>query len=176
MDFQKTLQSYLLNENVKIINTTFEGSLICVESKDLFLKWLVVWKPNEPKLQEITDKMKRVKNSYLLIEYLRIIFNGKSETLIKRKKDKLTVTSPKNVKVQNILNYINNNYKVLLESEKTNGWVTSFLDFAINEIENKIDKIPLLKTTNEKINAFNQEFKKNFPELYGILLLLRHDS
>ena len=176
IEFQKTLQNYLLNENVKVLNSTFEGSLICVESKDLFLKWLVLWKPDEPKLQEIIDKMKRVKNSYLLIEYLRIIFNGKSETLIQRKKGTLTKTSPPNLKVEYILNYINDNYKVLLESEKTNGWVTSFLDFAINEIENKIDKMPLLKTKNEKVNAFNQEFKKNFPELYGILLLLRHDS
>lgn len=165
IDFQKTLQNYLLNENIKILNSTFEGSLICVESKDLFLKWLRLWKPDEPKLEEIIDIMGKVKNSYLLIEYLRIIFNGKSETLIKRKKDKLTKTSPKNIKIENVLEYINKNYKILLDSEKTNGWVTSFLDFAINEIENKIHKMSVLKTKNEKENAFNQQFKKNFPEL-----------
>lgn len=177
-DFQKIIQSYLLKENVKLLNSTFEGALICIESKSLFLKWLRLWKPDKPKLQEIADKMINIKNSnsYLLIEYLRIIFNGKSETLIKRKKNKFTQTSPKNKQIEKVLTHINNNYKVLLDSEKTNGWVTSFLDFAISEIEAEINNSKLLKTQNDRKKAFNQQFKKNFPELYDIVLLLRHDS
>lgn len=176
IDFQKTLQSYLLQENVMLLSSTFEGSLICRESKSLFIDWLEQWKPEDTKLKDFTNRARRIKdrNSYLLIEYLRIIFNGKSETLIQRKG--LTKTRPKIERVEKLLNFINKNYKILLDSEKTNGWVTSFLDFAINEIENKINKIPLLKSENDKKNAFNQQFKMNFPELYGILLLLRHDS
>ena len=51
-------------------------------------------------------------------------------------------------------------------TDKTSGWVTSFINFSICYIEN----------TMNKEQTFDSEFKVYFPELYGIIQKLQPDS
>ena len=46
---------------------------------------------------------------------------------------------------------------------KTSGWVTVFLNFAIDEIKNKRDN-----------REFRDEFKKYFRELYDIITIIEN--
>lgn len=93
---------------------------------------------------------------------LRLIFCGKSETL--------TATFNKNFKKIVSLSFANNLKSFKDEfsaldylTEKTSGWVTKFINFAIKDIE--------MNTCSNK--EFHEEFRLIFSELNGILERLR---
>ena len=95
-----------------------------------------------------------------LVEIFRIAFEGKSESLVS--KDNQSYSNlPTNVR--ELVDDIRNNYlsSFPYNLSKTSGWVTSFLNFSIDQIENTSSK-------NEN-SSFEQEFKETFPELDDIL-------
>ncbi|MDM5264577.1 retron Eco8 family effector endonuclease [Sulfurovum sp. XTW-4] len=104
---------------------------------------------------------KHFKNDKELVTLFLLIFNGKTETLISRENT-------------NYMTYINEDYRDLIKTirlekfekldylfSKTSGWATSFLNYAINEIEK-----------GKEENVFRKEFKKYFGELYDIITLI----
>lgn len=168
-----------------------EESLINFESRELFFKWLQfkdnfniddtiyekykrsIYK-NRVKIGKIKLSLppkksffkvqKKIEDEYLtediLIEYIRVIFyEGKFETQLKitQLKDK----NNKNLISKRILSML---VKTSLKHyDKTSGWTTEFLNFAIDEIEkNRGDK------------EFKDEFKKYFEELYDIITIIKN--
>ena len=167
--FQKSIQNYLMSKRVKLITTTFEGSLICLESSDLFYAWLKSTYSVDLSALVKTSRRRSVNNEKRLIDFLRIIFNGKSDTLLSYKKVKneknknkphpyMTVHAEKYF--LDILNQFN------FSRSKTDGWVTSFINYSVTQIENE-----------EKISkrSFQNIFNSYFPEFYGIIRELQPD-
>ncbi len=108
---------------------------------------------------------KNFKNDEELVTLFLLIFNGKTETLISREN-------------KNYIKYIDKEYIQLVKTirlekldkldylfSKTSGWATSFLNYAIDEIEE-----------NRGENEFKNEFKKYFRELYDIITLIEERS
>lgn len=177
----KAVKHRLLSKKIYINRTTFEGCLIHEASSKIFYDWIK--KEYEVDLSQILQRVrnsKRLKES-MLIDYLRIIFNGKSqvftdysyfnvngyEQALKKKKKingKLSHTSRHAKMLMKILE------KHIIENNslgKTNGWATSFLNFAIHDLENK-------SLVLEK--PFGTLFSIHFPEFYDIIQMLRPDS
>ena len=103
-----------------------------------------------------------------LIEYIKVIFNGKTSILNKSRQLKdvsqNSTTCEKSKKTICYIEEIFSKYNV--DTDKTSGWVTSFINFSICYIEN----------TMNKEQTFDSEFKVYFPELYGIIQKLQPDS
>ena len=175
------LKSYLLLKRFYINRTTFEGCLIQVSSATIFYDWLLV--RYEIDMNPI---LKRVKSSkYLteemLIDYMRVIFHGKTKTLIDYKSFNMEAYKQaiqKKKLLDSKLNKTSKRAKVLmdlLEREtkrnkflnKTDGWTTSFLNFAIDRI--KVESLT-------KKQSFSNTFGFYFPELYDIVRRLQPDS
>lgn len=92
-----------------------------------------------------------------LIVICRLLFNGKTETLVSLENEKkvhLSEDFKDNVKI------VEDNVEFLkyLFKSKTSGWTTSFLNFAIDEID---------KRKGEK--TFESVFKEKFEELHAII-------
>ncbi|MEZ9157959.1 retron Eco8 family effector endonuclease [Vibrio lentus] len=183
-DFSKFLNSlndYLLLKNCYINRTTFEGCLIQESSAGIFYEWL-----KKERNVDIQPILNRVKHSHyltesMIIDYMRVIFNGKTKTLTdyksfnlndynkavsngKKPHARLAKTS-KRAKV--IMNALEENTISNSKLNKTDGWTTDFLNFAVNHIENEI-------SVNKQ--SFGSVFKVYFPELYDIVRRLQPDS
>ncbi|MEQ5348869.1 retron Eco8 family effector endonuclease [Proteus genomosp. 6] len=93
---------------------------------------------------------------------LRIIFCGKSETLLAKHNKNYNNIIDKNF-IKN-LNDFQSQFKILkyLHS-KTSGWVTDFMNFSVNYIDEN----------SEDQKDFYENFKLIFPELYEIINKLR---
>jgi len=192
------LKKYLEVKHIFFNKTTMEESLISYESKELFFQWIKI-KDNfdiddtiykkykyhiykhrigigkiklfSPPKKSFFKIQKKVENEYLtkdiLIEYIRVIFyEGKFETQVKvtRLKDKKN----KNVISKEILSMLE---KTTLKSrDKTSGWTTEFLNFAIDKIDSKLKETESKKRQKE----FEIEFKKYFGELYDIITLIKN--
>lgn len=94
---------------------------------------------------------------------LRLALNGKSHTLYsyKESEEPYDENNPISFEVINAVQVIKNQFlkKLSIDLGKTGGWVTSFLDFAIADIEKR--------TTNDK--SFEEIFASTFPHLHDIL-------
>lgn len=155
-DFLSRLKRYLSLKNIHFHKTTIEESLINSKSKDLFFDWLEEKKGIKNFKKKIaTFEKKKYGDSELLLEYLRVVlFGGKFEILVTNKNiDKGRLDNPV---AYDIAEYIKSN--IMSAQTKTNGWVSSFLDFAII----KIDK-------EKKDKSFITKFKEYFPELDEII-------
>lgn len=179
-----SLNKYLSTKNIYINKTTFEGCLINIRSSDVFYSWLK--QEHNIDISPIKYRISRSKyiDEEMLIDYLRLIFNGKTEILhdynhlnIKpyreavRKgvviKGNLLKSS---VYAKKIMSYLEertlkNNFSE--KTGKTSGWATSFVDFAILYIE---------KESSKKNEPFLKLFNVYFPELSDIIGRLQPDS
>lgn len=172
VDFEEihyAINKYLLLKNCYITRSTIEGCLISIHSAPIFWEWL----DNKYKLNSNSILSKLTKNNLTLslnnlIEYIKVIFNGKTSILNKSRQLKdvsqNSTTCEKSKKTICYIEEIFSKYNV--DTDKTSGWVTSFINFSICYIEN----------TMNKEQTFDSEFKVYFPELYGIIQKLQPDS
>ncbi|NEG87241.1 retron Eco8 family effector endonuclease [Pantoea agglomerans] len=160
------VSTYSSKKNIIFLSTTFEGCLINEYSSSLFFKWL----SHEHQI-DVSSIINRLATSSafsekILISFLRIIFNGKSEILTKfgqiesKEKSSNRYTHHAARRVLKITERAFLKYGD--KTDKTSGWVTRFLNFAIEEIEN-----------SEPDEGFERKFSVYFPELYSILNKLR---
>ena len=160
--FNRALQSYLLFNNVKLLSDTFEGCLICLSASELFYRWLK--EKCNVNIDNIVKNARAINNEKRLVDFLRIRFNGKSETLLSKK----VINKKKNVSgwALRYLSKIEAAFSKASAPSKTDGWVTSFLDFSIEQI--------LAEAKAEK-REFKELFKGYFPEFYDIIQRLHPD-
>ncbi|MBY7838834.1 retron Eco8 family effector endonuclease [Vibrio fluvialis] len=94
-----------------------------------------------------------------ILNLYRVVFEGKTDTLLSRKNDKYTSTIDQNFRT--LVKEVRTNHLQSLAPlmGKTGGWVTDYLDFAIDEIE---------RNSHEN-NDFYRNFSFIFPELSDIL-------
>ncbi|WP_111638169.1 retron Eco8 family effector endonuclease [Marinomonas shanghaiensis] len=107
-------------------------------------------------LREVRNKIRSILNKENEVVFYRLIFEGKTDSLISIKNNS---SDRLDEKILNLIKQLKeNDLKVLSPyMKKTSGWVTEFLDFSILEIE-KLD-----------YNYFMPNFKLAFPELSYIL-------
>jgi AAA15 family ATPase/GTPase len=72
----------------------------------------------------------------------------------------LTISEDKESNIQKIINTF-----PLNKQNKTSGWATNFLNFAIDKIENSL----ISTDKSKKEQEFREKFKQNFGELYDII-------
>lgn len=150
-------QEYLKTKNVVLLDSTVEGLLISKASKVLFYKWLY-----KEKNVDIFKLEYRIKNKNLY----------QDKTLAKLDEDSLfqCVSQIYHVKCNSQIKINKNNQlakiKTFIENQtgikpptKTSGWVTSFLDYAIEDLDSKLVDKSLLR----------REFSLHFPKLHDIL-------
>lgn len=139
------IQKFCAHYNLFFIRNTIEGSIINDSSYRIFNKWRKTLCPNND-LDILLKKSNKSDRALIL----RLIFNGKLDTL-----ETYKYTSKSSDK-----------YNIITENivGKNTGWITHFFDFYEKEVmglkQFKKDKNNELKT---------QRFKKDFPELYGII-------
>lgn len=171
----------LLDQNIYLNRTTLEGCLIQKNSSKIVYDWLD-YKYNS-KFDSILLRIEDSKyvTEDMLIDYIRIIFNGKSMVLTDYNHFNIETykqTLDKNKKVSGKLRYTSRHAKMLMKLlenktvhnkylEKTDGWTTSFLNHAVEYIE---------KESLAKNQPFGAIFKVYFPEFYDIIRRLQPDS
>ncbi|AKE09142.1 retron Eco8 family effector endonuclease [Serratia liquefaciens] len=162
----QSIQTYSTRKNIVFLSTTFEGCLINEHSSEMFYKWLN--HEHEIPTSEIIERIKKSRylNESILISFLRIIFNGKSEILTKYGQIDSIDKKTNMYKHHSARRWLKLTEKAFLsfgdKTGKTGGWVTSFLNFSISEIE----KLPSTESFERKFNRF-------FPEFYSIINKLR---
>lgn len=181
ISIHNSINKYLLLKNCYINKTTFEGCLININSSKLFYLWL-----KEKHNIDMTPLVEKVSgrtflDQEMLISYMRIIFNGKSETLsdykalnIKpyndAKRNNKTIDAKllkSSLAAKKIMNILEKNTISNFDTGKTNGWATSFLNFSVEYIETESLK---------KKERFSKLFRVYFPELNDIIDMLQPDS
>lgn len=166
--FYRDLNVLLADQKCIILSTTIEGALINFDSRVIFYSWL-----NEEKKVNVSQVIERInKSKYFdesaLIQYFRVIFNGKSETLLKYSNFNSKKLNPLlNKHSKKILTLLENSTIKHSKLQKTDGWVTSFLIYAIDFIE---------KESIDNNSNFTKTFSNYFKELYGIIAKLRYGS
>ncbi|MCD9540599.1 AAA family ATPase [Photobacterium carnosum] len=161
--FRIQAREYLKNKRVSVFNDTIEGALINESSKEIFFKWLLShYNVDVSHLRGVTTQLRNsstvVINDKVLLTSIKLMFEGKSDTQFKKKKPYKQVAD---------LDFYINGQADWPPVSKTSGWVTYFLDFAIDEIE----KESLLSQDHN----FYELFNSYFPELYAILNRLYPD-
>ncbi|MBD0785833.1 AAA family ATPase [Vibrio sp. Y2-5] len=180
-DFFKSLKSYMLQKNCYINNTTFEGCLINESSSPIFYEWLKAERNVDmsPILSRVSSS--NILTDSMLVDYMRVIFKGKTKILSDYKSfnldeyDKAIKNSATpharllktSRRAKLIMKELEKRTIASSNVDKTNGWTTSFLNFAVNHIENE------MVTKN---STFGSLFKIYFPELYDIIRMLQPDS
>ncbi|WP_102298109.1 retron Eco8 family effector endonuclease [Vibrio cyclitrophicus] len=161
--FRILARKYLKEKNVAVFNDTIEGALISESSKKILFKWLLVH--HKVDVVGITGTGIQLRTSgqvdiddKILIACIKLMFDGKSETQFKKTKNYKQVAD--------LVFYISGQ-ATWPNISKTSGWVTSFLDFAIDEIEAEA-------SLSQDLNFYDL-FNRYFPELYAILNRLYPD-
>lgn len=160
----EALKRYLRLHRVFVVNTTIEETLINIDSSSLFFEWLKLQYSILAKNFLYSKKLNSRKyiTKAILISYLRIVFEGKFETQIDYK---TLINSKNNFKSKFLLKTIN---KYINKQDKTSGWTTKFLNFAINDIESKL----VCEDLKEREKEFRKIFQQNFGELFDIIKLI----
>ena len=144
--------NYNININKCIYKTKISETYRYIYKKRVGLGYLIINKHQVP--MKLLSKQKRIYiTPDILIEYLRLLFDGKMELLISYKN--ILDKNNKNFQSKRILNLLE---EKLTKQSKTSGWTTNFLNFAIDEIEKSRGN-----------NSFRKEFKLYFEELYDII-------
>ncbi|EMY3699120.1 retron Eco8 family effector endonuclease [Salmonella enterica] len=181
-DIFNAIKKRLLLKNIYINRTTIEGCLIQNDSLILFYEWAA--KKYDFDIS-IIDKLKIKTRKYLtqelLADYFRVIFNGKTKTLIDYKhfnfnayKQAIQKCQPLNDRLKKtstrakvLMNFIEEHSIANKDLDKTDGWTTNFINYAVEHIANQS------KAENK---SFGSVFKVYFPELYDIIRRLQPDS
>ncbi|KZX68607.1 hypothetical protein A3712_13230 [Vibrio sp. HI00D65] len=175
------VKSRLLDKNIYINRTTLEGCLIQEDSSEIVYEWLdKKYNSNFDAILQRIERSKYVTES-MLIDYIRIIFNGKSMALTDYNHFNIEAykqTLDKNKKVSGKLRYTSRHAKMLMKLleestvrnkylEKTDGWTTCFLNHAVEFVE---------KESLNRNQPFGTTFRVYFPEFYDIIRMLQPDS
>lgn len=171
----------LLYKNIYLNRTTLEGCLIQKDSAQIFYKWLAA--KHDIDIDKLIARISKSKyiSSDMLIDYLRVIFNGKTDTLVDYSSFNFESYKQtlKNGKVLNEnLKKTSKHAKYLMNTlekstifnkhlNKTDGWTTSFLNYSVEYVENE---------AKLHDNTFGSVFRFYFPELYDIIRRLQPDS
>ncbi|MBB6115476.1 putative ATP-dependent endonuclease of OLD family [Rahnella inusitata] len=159
------IDNYLIKKNAIILKSTFEECLINEHSITLFLLWL----------QEVNGIDQAAICNYIdghvylnkktLATFVRLIFNGKASIGVVYK---VLEKSKKDFNIgKNMLKIVEQKIqKKNYSTGKTGGWVTSFLDFAINHLE---------KESAASSASFDTNFSLVFPEFSSMIEMLRLD-
>jgi len=181
-------ESIFIHENKFFNHTTIEELLINNESINIFQKWLFHYlvdkEVNTKRLLHTPYKRKKKKKKKVITAIKKIIkkneipfifeinrvtlflllFNAKTQTLVKHNTGKYKKI---NKTFRGHLEDIKKDIEIFTSVQnlfsKTSGWTTSFLDYAINYIED-----------NKGKNEFRDEFKKYFRELYDIITIIEN--
>jgi predicted ATP-dependent endonuclease of OLD family len=159
------IDQHLLRKNIIVLNSTFEKCLINEGSIRIFLKWLGEVSGFDDKLIVDSLKEREALDIKVLATYMRMIFNGKAEVGLAY--NRVEKPSKDFIIARKILKIIEG--KTLEKSYftgKTGGWVTSFLDFAVDYIDD---------ASQEKGISFEDEFSSVFSEFYSMITMLRLD-
>ena len=163
--FYKDVNILLAKQNCIIVSTTIEGTLINLDAKEIFFSWLSSVRGID--INVVLTKISKSKyfDDDDLIQYFRVIFNGKSETLVNYKN--FRKCNLNNVRSTKFMNWLEKCTVKNADLAKTDGWVTSFLDYSITYIEKK--------SLEDNVD-FSKLFSNYFKELYGIITQLRYGS
>jgi AAA15 family ATPase/GTPase len=160
------------NDFVFVLPTTYEGLLINENSSQLFFLWLK--KKGFDTIEEVLKivNSRKMLSEEMLIQYLRIVFNGKSDSLLKKanfkKPTKINMETMCSSRAKTLLAMLEAVLKIPKEiTDKTSGWASEFLTYAILEIETE---------SNLNETSFTGLFKVYFPELFDILCKLQFGS
>jgi len=162
----QAISTYSSKKNIVFLSTTFEGCLINEHSSNLFYKWLS--HEHNIDTNTIINRISRSKkvSETILISFLRIIFNGKSEILTKFGQLESRDNNTKLYTHHSARRLLKLTEKAFIsfgdKTDKTSGWVTNYLNFAIKEIEESLQD-----------ESFEKKFSMSFPELYSIINRLR---
>jgi len=185
---------FAIFKNYRINNTTIEEVLINEKSFSLFRKWLFLefknsiktsYNDKTPESKILTIKKNKIKEYVSFRRFIKnnfnykervilfiLLFGGKSETSVAtftsnyNSIDEQFRKNLKKVKKNWFENKKSLNLSYLMG--KTSGWTTSFLNFAIDEIEKSITETDEKKREKD----FRDKFKQNFRELYDIIIYI----
>lgn len=158
----KNVKTRLLRHNVYLNRTTLEGCLIQIKSAKIVYAWLKSeWGIDVAPLLIRVRRCRYITES-VFVDYLRIKFNGKSSILFNAK-----MVNKTDNRAARLLSFFEKKIELSKKFSKTDGWTTSFLNYAIEYIaaEEKKDDVNI-----------SIKFKLYFPEFYDILIRLRLDS
>lgn len=152
------IAKYTKKDNVKYLKTTFEECFINENSYELFIDWLksdysVLCKKNKENLNTLLASLPIEKDTIII--FFRVLFEGKSNNQHKYKDIEKITDEP--------IKSIFSNFKLKTTNgiiKKANGWTTSFLNYSIDRIEDKV------KT---EISNSSENYEKEFFEKFDIL-------
>jgi predicted ATP-dependent endonuclease of OLD family len=161
--FRGILKDYIKTKNVVLLNDTIEGALISQSSREIFYKWLLYeHNINLSSLRQRIQGNTHI-NDDLLLNCIKLMFDGKSDTQFKYS------NKTKKNKYNRVIRalYFVKGKQYWPTIDKTCGWVTSFINFSVDEIKKEASS-----TENE---TFDTVFARYFPEIYGIIIRLYPD-
>lgn len=155
------LQEYYLNYDIIVARTTIEGMLINKSNYPLIINFL----KDKEKWKNIEPAFKRLYNENDKLNFLRLLFKGKSDFLL----------SLKAIKKKNPRIYSELSQTIEQQGVKKTSWVSEWFEFYFSQITNSLEKnITRKKFAVECSDSENREkliqyFKKDFYELYGLI-------
>ncbi|MBF8436534.1 AAA family ATPase [Halanaerobiaceae bacterium Z-7014] len=155
IELKKLIKEYCLLYNIYVNETTIEGILINKNNYEIFREWLLNYDfKKEDDLNYLIDLYPE--NEEYKVTLYRLIVEGKLNSTLKYKYS--------NDKIDKLANKYNVNFneydqKEILEKinnisnniEKTEGWITSFLNYYFNNHDNFNDDFPELSELLSKI-------------------------
>ncbi len=165
----KLLKEYFASQSIFINATTIEGMIVNKDNFQIFTEFY---------LKKLSDseliKFHSIYDSFITVtekcNFLRLLCNGKSDTILNTDKLKLPKTETKNIEI--------------LRKRKTDGWMSEFIEYYLEkliertglvfsnfkEYKSLVNKYPDLK------NFITNEFKVDFKELNSLIQLIELNS
>lgn len=148
------IHQYCMNYHMFTWDTTIEGALITEKNLEVFLKFMEQFFMKQNKQQkykmvkDVMDKYHFTKNDRL--NYLRLVFSGKSDFLM----------TGKQIQCENVsLNTdISKTFSLV---GKTSGWISEWIQFYFEENVNDFQ--------NTDIKTLQNLVKEDFSELYQLM-------
>ncbi|MCM3124433.1 MULTISPECIES: retron Eco8 family effector endonuclease [unclassified Mesobacillus] len=150
-DFVNLIKQYCLEYNVYPCATTIEGAVININNSNIIYEWLKTYKNIDG-----LDKLYLFKELPMYrATVLRLLFNGKFDTLEEIKQD--LVTEIEDHEVKEIYEVIKSN-----KTGKTDGWVTELINhYFLKHLE--------LSFSDIYSPEVRENFAFHFPEIYDII-------
>lgn len=165
---RSVVQEYLLLNKVYLLNDTIEGVLITNHSKDIFYKWLYEYRSiniypvvklfknnteitNKELIKTIFPKGPKIDvvlSEDHLIQYLKLMFKGKLYSQSSKNNKNVLAIKESLTELTNIK-----------EEDKTSGWITSFINYSIDDLRRK----------SRSYDELVSNFIRHFPELNDII-------
>ncbi|HIF9232789.1 TPA: retron Eco8 family effector endonuclease [Photobacterium damselae] len=165
---RSVVQEYLLLNKVYLLNDTIEGVLITNHSKDIFYKWLYEYRSiniypvvklfknnteitNKELIKTIFPKGPKIDvvlSEDHLIQYLKLMFKGKLYSQSSKNNKNVVAIKESLTELTNIK-----------EEDKTSGWITSFINYSIDDLRRK----------SRSYDELVSNFIRHFPELNDII-------